>query len=327
MTAQITAQILSAASSASAASAVSSGAAPVSGTIPAAGSGLKFNLHIIETCNFSCRHCFAHFGSCRVLRFAHWKKIVDNCLRLAPDASFNIAGGEPLMHPDFTAIASYIHDQGRPVSVISNGYRMTADWISRHAPLLSCIGLSIDSMKEETLRRIGRCTRSGKLLDAARLREILDPVKAVNSRCAIKINTVVSALNKHEYMARDIVKMPVSRWKIFKINLFRNGTFSNEDIVVSPGEYRDYVERNTGIRLTDREAELSLRVRLSPHCEAVLESDLNGAYLMIDARGYLVDNTMNDNYVAVADAAGNDLAAGLARLNFNTELYRSRYSA
>ena len=312
----MTAQILTAAPAVSASRATTA-------SVP----GLKFNLHIIETCNFSCRHCFAHFGSRRVLRFDHWKRIVDNCLRLIPDASFNIAGGEPLMHPDFTAIVSYIHDRGRPVSVISNGYRMTAAWIKKHAPLLSCIGLSIDSMEEDTLRRIGRSVRSGKILDAARLWEVLDTVKSINSRCAIKINTVVSALNKHEYMARDIVKMPVSRWKIFKMNLFRNGTFSNEDIVVSPGEYRDYVERNTGIRLTDREAELSLRVRLSPHCEAVLESDLNGAYLMIDARGYLVDNTMNDNYVAVADAAGNDLAAGLARLNFNTELYRSRYSA
>lgn len=68
MTAQMTAQILTAAPAVSA-SRVSAGAQT------AAMSGLKFNLHIIETCNYSCRHCFAHFGSRRVLRFDHWKKI------------------------------------------------------------------------------------------------------------------------------------------------------------------------------------------------------------------------------------------------------------
>ena len=144
-------------------------------------------------------------------------------------------------------------------------------------------------------------------------------------------NLLITNLQKDQVQRNgdpDFVYRKISKVvKDFKMNLFRNGAFSNEDIVVSHQEYRDYAERNTGIRLTDREADLSVRVRISPDCEAVLESDLNGAYLMIDARGYLVDNTMNDNYVAVADAAGDDLAAGLARLNFNAELYQSRYSA
>ncbi|WP_019002290.1 viperin family antiviral radical SAM protein [Succinimonas amylolytica] len=288
--------------------------------------GLKFNLHIIETCNYRCRHCFAHFGSCRVLRFDTWRKIIDRCRSLVPGCSFNIAGGEPLMHPDFTAITSYIHSLGHPVSVISNGFLMTDAWLKRHVPLLSCLGLSIDSMNPETLKKIGRCTGSGRILGSERLASLLDTVVQISGNCSIKINTVVSALNKSENMARFIRTMPVSRWKIFKMNLFRNASFSNADIVVSDHEYRDYAERNTGLRISDRDAALSVKTRISDTCEAVLESDLHAAYLMIDARGFLVDNTLNDSYVPVADAANGDLAAGLARLSFNDRLYRSRYT-
>ena len=104
-------------------------------------------------------------------------------------------------------------------------------------------------------------------------------------------------------------------------------SFSNEDIVVSDREYRDYAERNTGIRLSDQDAALSVKTRISDTCEAVLESDLHAAYLMIDDRGFLVDNTLNDSYVPVADALNGDLEAGLRKLSFNDELYRSRYSA
>ena len=288
--------------------------------------GLKFNLHIIETCNYSCRHCFAHFGSCRVLRFDAWRKIIDRCRSIVPDCSFNIAGGEPLMHPDFSAITSYIHSLGHQVSVISNGFLMTGAWLKKHVPLLSCIGLSVDSTEPETLRSIGRCTRSGRLLERDRLAGILDTVAKIGRNTVIKINTVVSALNKSENMSRFIREMPVSRWKIFKMNLFRNESFSNEDIVVSDREYRDYAERNTGIRLSDQDAALSVKTRISDTCEAVLESDLHAAYLMIDARGFLVDNTLNDSYVPVADALNGDLEAGLRKLSFNDELYRSRYS-
>ena len=59
----------------------------------------KINLHILEACNFKCRHCFSKFGTKKPLPMEDWKKIVDNCVAGADVAEFNIAGGEPMLYP------------------------------------------------------------------------------------------------------------------------------------------------------------------------------------------------------------------------------------
>lgn len=127
---------------------------------------VKFNLHLIEACNYSCRHCFAKFGSRKMLSFDNWRTIVDNCLRAVPGCSFNIAGGEPLLAAYFHDLARYCHDRGSKVSVITNGYLITDKWIRENAGILDTLGLSLDSFDEGTLVKMGRCTRSGKILTA-----------------------------------------------------------------------------------------------------------------------------------------------------------------
>lgn len=62
--------------------------------------------------------------------------------------------------------------------------------------------------------------------------------------CRIKINTVVSALNKDEVMSDFIDKIAADRWKILRMKPFQYGSFSNLDIQVSDEEFEMFVESN-----------------------------------------------------------------------------------
>ena len=69
---------------------------------------LKVNLHICEHCNYHCLHCFAKFGCTKILDDENWKKIADNIISSGSVREINIAGGEPLLHPQMIDIVDYI---------------------------------------------------------------------------------------------------------------------------------------------------------------------------------------------------------------------------
>lgn len=91
----------------------------------------KVNLHITNTCNCSCRHCFSHFSESKPLSVDDWKRVVDNCISETKVTEFNIAGGEPLLYPALIDLVQYIRDKGIDVSIITNGILMTTEWVKR----------------------------------------------------------------------------------------------------------------------------------------------------------------------------------------------------
>lgn len=287
-------------------------------------SSLKVNLHILENCNYRCKHCFAHFESSSVLKIDAWKNIVNNCIRDSKIMNFNIAGGEPLLYSELGNLIRYIHESGSKISIISNGYRMTDEWIMNNAIYFDTIGLSIDSANEDTLIEMGRCTRKGEFLSNERLQEICALIKIYNPNCKIKINTVVSSLNKSENMGNFISSLPVSRWKIFKMQYFSNSTFNNKDLLVSDNEYMEFIKNNLP-NYKESGMDVSTFVPMGNGGLAVVENNLKAGYIMVDANGHLVDDTLNDSYTKVIDCQTESFADGLNKLNFDKDLFYSRY--
>lgn len=276
----------------------------------------KINLHILEACNYSCRHCFSHFDSGRTLSVDEWKQIVDNCRKGINVCEYNIAGGEPLMYRKLPELVRYIKQTGADCSIITNGFLMTDEWIKENAALYKTIGFSIDSFNPETLIRQGRCNAKGEILTGERLKHICEFIKECNPECKIKINTVVTKLNLEENISKIIEEfgIPVDRWKILKIKRFSNNAFSNDDICISDSEFDSFVKRNTGF--------------LRPDCanEVIVEHSMSGAYIIIDANGYLLDNSRENIYTPVLNCLTEDFAEGFEKYNLNKELYFSRYA-
>lgn len=180
----------------------------------------KINLHILEACNFGCRQCFSKFGTKKLLPVEDWKKIVDNCIAGADVAEFNIAGGEPMLYPGLVELVQYIRDKEVKVSLITNGSLMNEEWIKNYAGMFETIGFSVDSINDETNRKIGRCDRNGKTIPTGRIVELCGLIRKYAPGCRIKINTVVSALNKDEVMSDFIDEIATDRWKILRMKTF-----------------------------------------------------------------------------------------------------------
>ena len=120
---------------------------------------------------------------------------------------------------------------------IKNGSLMDEEWIKNYAWLYETIGFSVDSINDETNRKIGRCDRNGKTIPSGRVVELCGLIRKYAPGCRIKINTVVSALNKDEIMSDFIDEIAADRWKILRMKPFQYGSFSNLDIQVSDEEF------------------------------------------------------------------------------------------
>lgn len=241
----------------------------------------KINLHILEACNFRCRQCFSKFGTEKLLPVEDWKKIIDNCIAGADVTEFNIAGGEPMLYPGLTELVKYIRSKGVKASLITNGSLMDEEWIKNYSGLYETIGFSVDSLDDETNRKIGRCDRSGKTMPSGRIVELCGLIRKYAPGCRIKINTVVSALNKDEAMSDFIDEIAADRWKILRMKPFQYGSFSNLDIQVSDEEFEEFVERNREKnREKDKEDGKEAGVETARR-EVVVEPDMKASYVLI----------------------------------------------
>ena len=290
----------------------------------------KINLHILEACNFKCRQCFSKFGTKKLLSVKDWEKIVDNCIAGADVAEFNIAGGEPMLYPGLVELVQYIRDKGVKVSLITNGSLMDEEWIKSYAGMYETIGFSVDSINDETNRKIGRCDRNGKAIPAGRIVELCGLIRKYAPECRIKINTVVSALNKDEVMSAFIDEITADRWKILRMKPFQYGSSSNLDIQVSDEEFEECVERNREKnkekmeKQEEKEAKAGIE---TARREIVVEPDMKASYVLIDSNGCLLDNAVDEmTPVAVCDCLKEAFAEGLRRLTLDREKYEARYN-
>ncbi len=142
-------------------------------------------VELTSKCNLQCIHCYQQvFENDKCLTFNRLKAIVDNAKE---NGFFRICltGGEPLLHPDFFRILSYLNTMNFIIEIYTNGYLLT-DEIIRH--LATCnVGLvkvSIDGVDTHTHNVIRRSNMDFSIL----LNKIL---KLKESGINVKINTMV----------------------------------------------------------------------------------------------------------------------------------------
>lgn len=179
---------------------------------------------------------------------------------------------------------------------------------------------------------------NGKTIPAGRIVELCGLIRKYAPGCRIKINTVVSALNKDEVMSAFIDEITADRWKILRMKPFQYGSSSNLDIQVSDEEFERFVERNKEKNREKNKKESRKRkgkedgtaakagVETAKR-EVVIEPDMKASYVLIDSNGYLLDNAVDEmTPVAVCDCLRESFADGLRRLTLDREKYEARYN-
>lgn len=272
---------------------------------------LKVNLHLTENCNYHCHYCFAKYDG-RDMTFDDWKVVIDNLSDSKLVSAINLAGGEPLVYPDFMKVLEYGQSKGFTMSFISNGSLLAEGkgFSTRSAPLVSCIGISIDSFNAPTLKQIGRNTNKGKVLDVPKLESFLQECKRQNPEMTIKVNTVVSKWNQQEPIGSAIKDLgkdygwSVDKWKILRAMPFGG----DSSYCVTDEEFQRFVDINTKL------------CAVNGSIKIVPEETLEHAYIIVDNRGNLLNNTGGKN-VTCGNLTEVSFAALLRKYPLNTSRY------
>ena len=204
------------------------------------------NYHLWKPCNMRCAFCFATFEDLgpHLLPKGHLGR--EKCLLIVEslaEAGFrkiNFAGGEPTLCPWLPDLINLAKGLGLTTSVVTNGSRITQQWLDSVNGSLDWAALSIDSVDSATLRRIGRTSRSGPMSKSDYLRAI-GILRRPGVR--IKVNTVVTRRNLNEDLTDFIVEAHPERWKLLQVLPVKGQNDHTVDpYVVSADEFEDYVE-------------------------------------------------------------------------------------
>lgn len=177
---------------------------------------LTFNLHFTDFCNFHCKHCFVKKEG-KELSLENIKTIIDKIVDYKnthnEQIRINLAGGEPLLSDNIQAIIDYIYESKLKVSIITNGYYLTKDFIINNKNKLSMIGISVDSINENTNIAIGRCC-GNKTLNEDDLTKICTTIK--DNGIKLKINNCVTSFTKEEDITSFIKKVKPDKFKVLR---------------------------------------------------------------------------------------------------------------
>ncbi|MDY3740902.1 MAG: viperin family antiviral radical SAM protein [Selenomonadaceae bacterium] len=270
---------------------------------------LKINLHITQKCNYSCRYCFAHFFNTNDLSVEQWKIIIDNLENSNLINYINFAGGEPCLYKGLLELIDYAKNKGFKTSIITNGSLLlhenipTKDLFSK----IDMLGISVDSFDKNDLIKLGCCTKQKNILEKSQLKEIIYLAKTINPNVKIKLNTVVSYINKNTQLTYIENEIIIDRWKFLKMKLFSNKEFSNKDLLIF-----------------DEEFEKFLKLNQRTNGEVIAENSLERSYLIIDNQGNFIDNK-NDNYKIIGNLLKENFSNLFSKYQFDRELYKKRY--
>ena len=241
------------------------------------------NFHLWKPCNMRCRFCFATFQDVgkHALPKGHLPR--EDCLSVVEalaGAGFhkiNFAGGEPTLCPWLPDLIRRAKELALTTSIVTNGSRVTPEWLDLVEGSLNWAALSIDTVDPEKLEASGRTTRDGPLSAD----DYLGVVEMLNERgIRFKINTVVSRSNCEEDLTGFIARAHPERWKLLQVLPVegQNDGFV-DDQVITPEEFAGYVARNRGVE--------DLGIVVIPE-----DNDLmTGSYVMVDPAGRFFDNT------------------------------------
>lgn len=195
---------------------------------------------------------------------------------------------------------------GFAVSVITNGSLLSPELTKELAPLISMLGVSVDSISSDTNKLIGRVSRGGKTLAIEQLTEIFKNARQENPSISIKINTVVNEANRHEGMTDAVQSFGPDKWKIFRML-----PITTDRLMVTSDDYKKFIDRHEGHGLP-----MSVEDN----------SDMIQSYIMVDPQGRFFQN-QPESCLYQYSRPIHEVGAGAAfnEVKFSMNAYTRRY--
>ena len=244
------------------------------------------NYHLLKSCNMDCGFCFASFSDLP-LRSPNYLPQANSIrlISLIAHAGFqkvNFAGGEPTLISWLPSLIHHAKEMGLTTSVVTNGSRITEEWLDGLMDFLDILAVSIDSVDSESQRKIGRTVKGKSPMTDADYLGIGESARARGIR--LKVNTVVNRHNVDDDFRAFITAMGPERWKIFQaLPVEGQNDHRFDEFAIATAEFDRYVERNRSVELDG--------IRVVPENNEMM----TGSYLMIDPLGWFFDNTKGEH--------------------------------
>ena len=219
----------------------------------------------------------------------------------------NFAGGEPTLCPWLPDLIRRAKELGMTTSIVTNGSRLTPEWLDGVAGSLDWAALSIDTVDPRKLEQMGRTTRGGPLGKG----DYLLTIELLKDRgVRLKINTVVTQTNCDEDLTALIAKALPERWKLLQVLPVKgqNDGLVDDQLITSE-QFVDYVARNRRVE--------ALGVAVVPESNDLM----TGSYVMVDPAGRFFDNVAG---IHVYSRPINEVGAEAALLEVSVDPIRFR---
>ena len=260
------------------------------------------SFHIVKPCNMRCKFCYATFEDMKVKAQISKQDafLILDKLKEAGLQKITFAGGEPLLYKWIDEVIFYSKEIGLTTSIITNGSLLTDKLLEKFKGKLDWIGISIDSLSNETNTKIGR-TYKGVL----NYYELVSKIKQYGFK--LKINTVVNRFNENENLQDFIELANPSRWKIFDtLRVEGQNDTQYDKIKCSPNGFSNFIDNHT-------------------HSSMVVENNeaMTGSYLLIDPQGRLFENSKGKHTYS-SPLQDIDIDKCLSEINLNREMFIKR---
>lgn len=118
---------------------------------------------VTRKCNLACGYCNEYDDFSPPVPTKDLIARIDHLAKLKT-ASITFTGGEPLLHPDLDKLVHHARKRGMIVTTITNGFRLTLDWIERlNAAGLQGMQISIDNLEPDEISMKSLKSVEGKL--------------------------------------------------------------------------------------------------------------------------------------------------------------------
>lgn len=243
------------------------------------------NYHLLKACNMSCGFCFATFRDGSVkneLKLEESLELID-LLCSAGFRKINFAGGEPTLRKWLPELIKQAKSRNVTTSIVTNGSRITPEWLEGLEGCLDIIALSIDSVDPETQRKIGRVEKDKTPIGVERYLSLSESIRGCGIH--LKVNTVVNRFNLAEDLNSFVLAMQPERWKIFQTLPVEGQNDEHiDEFTITDSEFERYVGRHRRVE--------SGGIKVVPENNTLM----TGSYVMVDPHGCFFDNTKGRHF-------------------------------
>jgi len=230
------------------------------------------NWHIWPFCNYRCQFCFAPFRALRkksgFLNLDDGTKLIDALVGEGM-RKLTFAGGEPMLCPWLGDYLEYAKDRTMMTMIVTNGSRLTKDFLQKRAWAIDWVALSIDSAREDVERNLGRGT-GDHVSNVLKLRSLLR-----DFNIKVKVNVTVTRWAIQEDLHSILSKLEPDRIKFLQVLPIRGENDQHVDrLLISRAEFYRFVERHRDLGVVAED-----------------NDSMRGSYVMIDPVGRFFQNT------------------------------------